>query len=337
MHNFEIGDERLECLTLYDVHLQLRKTGGTLRDFLTLPKLDHDLQRQSQHTLLYEENMYDRNALSIEGRKCRGMLNEKQSHIFETIVGNVRLKKVVYFLFTVMEGGRTAHSRFKIPIDVNENSTCNIPQQSYLAELIIQTDLVIWDEAPMNYKYIFEAVNRSFRDLIRHIDVSNLEKPFGGKTVLLGGDFKQVLRVLPKKGREDIVMASINKSYLWDHCTVFRLEKNMCIESGVPEVTILGQKIPYADWVIVVGNGQVPTISSIEGNKPYWIEIPPELYVEPNEDGKEVVIDKIYSNLHKRSNGPDYFKDRAILTPLNDDVNLINKEVLKQFPGHTIL
>lgn len=67
MQNFVIGDQRLECLTLYDVDLQLRKRGKTLRGYPILPKLDHDLQRQSQNTLLYEENMYDINALSIEG------------------------------------------------------------------------------------------------------------------------------------------------------------------------------------------------------------------------------------------------------------------------------
>lgn len=250
------------------------------------------------------------------------MLNEKQTHVFETIMDNVRLKKgglfFVYghggtgktFLWRtiinnlrsegkivlavassgiasfLIEGGRTTHSRFKIPIDVNENSTCNIPQQSFLTELIVQPDLVIWDEAPMNHKHIFEVVDRSFRDLMRHVDVRNLERPFGGKEVLLGGDFRQVLPVLSKKGRGDIVMASINKSYLWDHCIVFRLEKNMRIESGVLAVTISGQKIPYANWVIGVGNGKIPTISSIEGNEPYLIEIPPELYLEPRDSGK---------------------------------------------------
>ena len=43
-------------------------------------------------------------------------------------------------------GGRTAHSRFKIPIPIMENSTCNIKAQSDLAKLIKQTSLIIWDE-----------------------------------------------------------------------------------------------------------------------------------------------------------------------------------------------
>ncbi|KAG5577885.1 hypothetical protein H5410_058019 [Solanum commersonii] len=37
---------------------------------------------------------------------------------------------------SLLPGGRTAHSRFKIPVDVNENFTCNISKQSSLASLI---------------------------------------------------------------------------------------------------------------------------------------------------------------------------------------------------------
>ena len=50
---------------------------------------------------------------------------------------------------TLLDGGTTAHSRFKIPIDIQIDSTCNIPAQSHLAELLCETHLVFWDEAPM--------------------------------------------------------------------------------------------------------------------------------------------------------------------------------------------
>ncbi|KAK1402506.1 hypothetical protein POM88_002111 [Heracleum sosnowskyi] len=111
-----------------------------------------------------------------------------------------------------------------------------------------------------------------------------------------------------------------------------RLDENMRIESGVPPVTISGQKIAYADWVISIGDGQVPTVASIEGNEPSWVEIPPELSLDPGNDGKKVIIHAIYSEL-SNNNDSEYFRDRAILTPLNEDVDLINKDVLKRFPG----
>ncbi|XP_075492602.1 uncharacterized protein LOC142530668 [Primulina tabacum] len=48
-------------------------------------------------------------------------------------------------------GGRTAHSRFAIPFNPNEELTCNIKQESHLAELIVKSKLIIWDEAPMKH------------------------------------------------------------------------------------------------------------------------------------------------------------------------------------------
>ena len=43
----------------------------------------------------------------------------------------------------LMMGGRTAHSRFKIPLKLNESSTCNISQNSKEACLIIMSKLFI--------------------------------------------------------------------------------------------------------------------------------------------------------------------------------------------------
>ena len=89
-------------------------------------------------------------------------------------------------------GGRTSHSTFKIPIEIHESSTCAIPRSSDLAKLIRSTDLVIWDEAPMQHHHIHEAVDRTFQD-IQHSD-----KPFGGLPVVFGGDFKQIFPVIER-------------------------------------------------------------------------------------------------------------------------------------------
>jgi chromosomal replication initiation ATPase DnaA len=45
----------------------------------------------------------------------------------------------------LLKGGRTAHSMFKIPLDIKENGVCPISRQSQLAELIQKTELIIWD------------------------------------------------------------------------------------------------------------------------------------------------------------------------------------------------
>jgi hypothetical protein len=82
----------------------------------------------------------------------------------------------------LLEGGRTAHSRFDIPLDVNDQSVCNVPYQSRKAELFRQTSLIIWDEAVMQHNDCFYAVDRMLQD-IREAEGT----PFGGITVLFAG------------------------------------------------------------------------------------------------------------------------------------------------------
>jgi hypothetical protein len=87
-------------------------------------------------------------------------------------------------------GSKTAHSRFKILIDLHDESTCNITQQMKVVELVRKVDLIIWDEAPMMHRRAFEAVNRTLHDLMQLDDAQATNKIFGGKTVVLGGDFQ---------------------------------------------------------------------------------------------------------------------------------------------------
>jgi len=123
-------------------------------------------------------------------------------------------------------GGKTAHSRFKIPIDLHDESTCNITQQMKVAELVRKVDLIIWDEAPMMHRRAFKAVDRTLCDLMQLDDAEVTKKIFGGKTVVLGGDFQQILPIVPKGGRKDCqcFVASItslatcyNSLYLYQH------------------------------------------------------------------------------------------------------------------------
>jgi len=63
-------------------------------------------------------------------------------------------------------GGRTAHSRFKIPIDIHDELTCNITQQMKVAKLVRKADLIIWDEPPMMHCRTFKAIDRTLCDLM---------------------------------------------------------------------------------------------------------------------------------------------------------------------------
>jgi PIF1-like helicase len=81
----------------------------------------------------------------------------------------------------LLEGGRTSHSRFKIPIDVHSESVCSISAQSDLAKLLQMANLIVWDEAPAQHRHCFEAVDRTLKDLRKS------PKWFGGITMVFAG------------------------------------------------------------------------------------------------------------------------------------------------------
>ncbi len=87
-------------------------------------------------------------------------------------------------------GSKTAHSRFKISIDLHDESTYNITQQMKVVELVCKADLIIWDGALMMHHRAFEVVDRTLHDLMQLDDAQVTKKIFGGKTVVLGGDFR---------------------------------------------------------------------------------------------------------------------------------------------------
>jgi len=161
-----------------------------------------------------------------------------KAFIWKTLASSLRAyNKIVIMVafssitFLLLLGGRTAYSKFKIIAPIFEDSTCNIHQGSQLAELLNQTSLIIWDEAPMTHKFCFEALDKSLRDIIK--DKSSSNKIFGGKVIVLGGDFWQILLVIPRGSRSDIVHATINSSYLWGYCQVLTLTKNMRLQSNI--------------------------------------------------------------------------------------------------------
>ena len=63
---------------------------------------------------------------------------------------------------TLLDGGQTAHSRFKIPINIEATTVCNVRKGTHLGDLINETELLFWDEAPMQHKFCMHAVDRMF-------------------------------------------------------------------------------------------------------------------------------------------------------------------------------
>ena len=93
----------------------------------------------------------------------------------------------------------------------------DIKTNSQRAALIQLATLIIWDEAPMANKAVLECVDAVVRKIMGN------DLPFGGKVVILSGDFRQTCPVIPRGQREDIVEASIRSSYIWPVFSIYRL------------------------------------------------------------------------------------------------------------------
>lgn len=68
---------------------------------------------------------------------------------------------------TLRHDGKTAHSMFKLPIDLNHNKTLvyNIKKNLLLAKVLADLVLIVWDECIMAHKSGVEALDRTLRDI----------------------------------------------------------------------------------------------------------------------------------------------------------------------------
>ena len=72
---------------------------------------------------------------------------------------------------SIMPGGRTAHSRFKIPIKLQDNYVYNFTKQSGTAALLCEASLIIWDEVAMTRRQAVETLDISLQDEIYRLEV----------------------------------------------------------------------------------------------------------------------------------------------------------------------
>jgi len=115
------------------------------------------------------------------------------NYLLSTVCAQGRVAVIVasFSIATLLlDGGRTAHSHFKIPMQgLNNTSTCYISRDYELAALLQAAMLIVWDEAVMMHRHVLKAVNRSLQDIMAVINPTFKFLPFGGLVVVFGGDF----------------------------------------------------------------------------------------------------------------------------------------------------
>ena len=104
-------------------------------------------------------------------------------------------------------------------------------------------DIILWDEASMIPRMALRVADALLRDL------TGVDLPFGGKLFVLGGDFRQVLPVVPRASPEQVVAETIQFTSVWreGHFQKFSLTQNMrSRQAGALTST-------YQDWLLQVG------------------------------------------------------------------------------------
>ena len=157
---------------MYEIEMILQNNRRSLKEYPPMPFPDCFGSHRFQNSLIYKELNYDKDTLNDEFQILFSSLTLEQRNVFEKIVQAVYEEKCgMFFVYAhrgtgktylwivltsflrsqgnivlaialsgiaslLLPGGRTAHSRFVIPLVMHEDSTCNIKQNSELAELL---------------------------------------------------------------------------------------------------------------------------------------------------------------------------------------------------------
>ncbi|XP_051165645.1 uncharacterized protein LOC127284299 [Leptopilina boulardi] len=249
---------------------------------------------------------------SLNGSKClyvNGCGGSGKTFLYITLWHLLRSKGVnvcnmafTGIAATLLPNGKTVHKVLGLPVPLYSDSTSNIKVQSKEGLFLKNIDVFIWDEAPMAPKYASEIMDYLLRDIMK----SNVA--FGGKIVILGGDFRQTLPIKERGTRSEIVNLSIKNSKLWKHFKKYTLTENM---------RALPQETEFVDFLLKVGNGE---LNDVDDN----VKLPEHIIQHGNVD----IAEEMYGHLIQQNK----FRELpvcVILAPRNVDVDDINKRVVR--------
>ncbi|XP_071727675.1 uncharacterized protein [Rutidosis leptorrhynchoides] len=169
MPKFHINDEDFHIYVRYEVEILLNQSAKSISEY-GLPDLPRNLLLDLANWLIMEEKIYYRESLNNQRVELERSLNGK-TLLWKAIITALRARGKIGLVVAsssvtslLLPSCRIAHSRFKLPLVVSDESMCNIKKNTQMAKLIQSTDLIV--EAPMNDKRCFEEIDRSLRDIL---------------------------------------------------------------------------------------------------------------------------------------------------------------------------
>ncbi|XP_055910566.1 uncharacterized protein LOC129944932 [Eupeodes corollae] len=309
----------------------------------------HDVINQEMH----REQQYDRNQLRTFVQLKVPQLNSQQKYAYDKIMEGVNNEEGGFYFIdapggtgktfllslilatirsdnkiafavassgiaaTLLDGGRTAHSAFKLPLNITtiESPTCNISKTSAMAKVLQQSKIIVWDECTMAHKRSLEALNRTMQDLRGN------ERLFGGAFILLSGDFRQTLPVIPRSTAADELNACLKSSVLWKYVKTLRLNQNVRVQlQNDPSAA------EFSKQLLEIGNGKVAV------DKSTGLITLPSNFCNITQSKKELV-QRVFPNILQNYRNHDWLSERAILAGKNKDVSDLNASILQEIDG----
>ena len=360
-----LDENQLHTMLLLDLETRLQSFEKSLGEFGLPMPTPEDLARVTSianidPVVIREEKDYCLPEMIDNVQRFESMFTPEQSLIYETVMRSVKEEKPLCvfidarggcgktFLLNailsavrslepggcvalatattgiaanLLELGRTYHSRFKAPLTATDESMLQISAQSTLAKLVRMAKVILIDEATMLHRLQLETLDRSLKDLMQ-----NFEEPFGGKVILLAGDFRQCLPVVPGTNRAGTVSTCINKSRLWHHFEVLRLTENMRVRASGDQIL---EK--FDEWTLEIGNG-INTSGSILIPKEMLTEIVANSKKDSKSEEKcmKKFCQEVFPEIQSNIEAPGWLEGRTILAPTNREVDSLNS-VMEDF------
>ncbi|XP_022843247.1 uncharacterized protein LOC111366784 [Olea europaea var. sylvestris] len=213
---------------------------------------------------------------------------------------------------SLLSAKRTSHLRFTIPLQTSSDMQCSVSKQSSLGQLLQMKKLIMWDEAPMINRCAFETLDNMLKD------ITECELSFGGNVVVFGGNFRQVLPVVKRGTKDDIMKASLVFSELWQYFTQLPLTENM--RAKLDHL--------FYEYLLRIGNG-------IEREHTcHMIKLPSYIIIdfESEFESLKKLIAIVFPDFHTYGNNLNTMMNRVILTSKNEHVDVINNMLVKEIP-----
>ncbi|KAL6540741.1 hypothetical protein OROMI_024624 [Orobanche minor] len=298
--DLQLTEDQLKNLALGEIEKLPVENSTSLINFPGIPIPNENVTSDTENLLILEEMSYNIEEMKAEHAKLYPRLTDERKTVYEKIIAAVDSGKGGLFIVYGHDGtGKTYIWR------------------TLCAALCGRGDIIL-----------LVASSGYLVDVMRMPDGSCSSSLFGGLVVVLGGDFRQILPVVPKGSRHDIVHASISSSQLWDSCEVLKLTKNMRLQANAYGFDI-DETREFAEWILNVGDG---IAGDTLGDGEAFVTLSHDILIRDAVDPIAAIMENIYPNVLQTTSNPNFFKDMAVLAPTNEIVGTINNYVMSLIP-----